>query len=138
MIANGSKVTLHYTLTVEGQVVDSSKGREPLNYVHGSGQIIPGLEQHLIGLKKGDKKSVVIPPEGGYGPHHPQGVQKVPRTAFKDSSTLKPGDIVSAQMSGKEFQATVTLLSETEVTLDLNHPLAGKTLSFDVEVVSVE
>lgn len=138
MIQKGSKVSIHYTLTVDGQVVDSSEGKEPLSYVHGEGQIIPGLESELANFKQGDKKNVKIPPEKGYGPYNPEAVHKVARTAFKESEGMKAGDIVSGQVQGQPFQAVVSEVGEKDITLNLNHPLAGKTLNFDIEVVSVE
>ncbi|MDO8643984.1 MAG: peptidylprolyl isomerase, partial [bacterium] len=78
-------------------------------------------------------------PEGGYGPHHDKGVQKVPRAAFKEAGEPKVGAVVSGgQPGGQQFQATIVGVTDKEVTLDLNHPLAGKTLNFDVEIVGVE
>jgi len=137
-IQNGSKVSIHYTLTVEGEVVDTSQGNPPLEYVHGQGQIIPGLEEALIGLKSGDKKNAVVAPEKGYGPRFDQAVQKIPASSFPQKDSLKVGDMVSGQVSGKPFQGKVVEVTDADVTLDMNHPLAGKELHFDVEVLSVE
>lgn len=137
MIQNGSHVTFHYTLTVDGEVIDSSAGREPLSYVHGQGQIIPGLEEQLAGLESGQKVSVTVEPEKAYGPSHPEAIQQVPRAAFRDPDQLRPGDMVSGQMQGQQFQARVTEVGQEFITLDLNHPLAGKTLHFDVEILEV-
>lgn len=138
MITKGSKVSIHYSLTVEGQVVDSSVGKQPLTFVHGAGQIIPGLDQELGGLKAGDKKKVVVAPELGYGPRNPEAIQKVPLTAFQDAEKIKAGDVVQGDVQGKKFQAMVATVDKDAVTLDLNHPLAGKTLNFEIEVVKVE
>jgi FKBP-type peptidyl-prolyl cis-trans isomerase SlyD len=137
VIVEKSKVSIHYTLTVESEVVDSSREGDPLEYVQGSGQIIPGLEKALEGLKSGDKKNVTVEPELAYGPHNPDAIQKVPRSAFQDSDKLKVDDVVSGQIQDRPFQARVVSLSDEEVTLDLNHPLAGKTLNFAVEVLTV-
>lgn len=137
-IQDGSKVSIHYTLTVEGEVVDTSQGNPPLEYVHGQGQIIPGLEEALIGLKSGDKKNAVVIPEKGYGPRFDQAVQKVPSASFPQKDSLKIGDMVSGEVSGKPFQAKILEVTDADVTLDMNHPLAGKELHFEVEVVSVE
>lgn len=137
MISNGSTVKLHYTLSVEGAVVDSSAGGEPLEYVQGEGRIIPGLEQEIASCSQGDKKHVTVVPEQGYGLASSELVQKVPRSVFKDMQGLEVGAVVSGQAPGGMFRAVVTALDDSEVTLDLNHPLAGKTLHFDVEVVSV-
>jgi FKBP-type peptidyl-prolyl cis-trans isomerase SlyD len=138
MIEKGSKVSIHYTLTVDGEKVDSSEGMDPLAFVQGAGQIIPGLDEEMIGLKVGDKKSLVIATDKAYGPRNPEAVQKVPLEAFKEADKLKAGDVVSGSIQDRPFQAVVMENNGKEVTLDLNHPLAGKTLNFDVEVVSVE
>ena len=137
-IQNGSKVTMHYKLTVDGQTVDTSEGKDPLQYVHGQGQIIPGLEKELEGLDKGEKKQVTISPEAGYGPHDPAAIQKVPRSSFADSDGLKVGSKVQGQAGDQAFMAVVTEITTDDVTLDMNHPLAGKTLDFDIEVIEVE
>lgn len=137
-IKNGSSVSINYTLKVDGNVVDSSEGREPLTYVQGSSQIIPGLEKEMEGLKIGDKKSVTVSPESGYGVRDERLIHRVPAASFKDGGTLKVGDVVNGKVQGETFQAQVTAVSPNEITLDLNHPLAGKTLNFDVEVVAVK
>lgn len=129
---------MDYTLTVDGKIVDSSSGREPLIFVQGSGQIIPGLDGELIGLKKGDKKNVTVPPESGYGTVDPNAIKKLPRAAFNESEKMKAGDVVTGNVQGQEFQARIVEVGGAEVTLDLNHPLAGKTLNFDIEVKDVK
>jgi len=137
-IQNGSKVTMHYKLTVDGQTVDTSEGKDPLQYVHGEGQIIPGLEKELEGLDKGEKKQVTVSPEAGYGHHDPAAIQKVPRSSFADANKMQVGSTVQGQAGDQVFRAVVTEINSDEVTLDMNHPLAGKTLNFDIEVVEVE
>lgn len=137
-IKNGSTVSMNYTLKVDDKVVDSSQGREPLTYVQGSGQIIPGLEEQLTGLKKGDKRHVTVEPEKAYGVADPRAVQKVPKKAFQEADKMQVGDVVTGKVNDQEFQATITAISDKEVTLDLNHPLAGKTLNFDIEIVDVK
>lgn len=137
MIAGGSVVKMHYTLKVDGAVVDSSVGGEPLEFVQGEGQIIPGLEAALASANPGDKKHVTVGPDQGYGTARPELVQKVPREAFSELKDLAVGSVVRGEGPGGVFQASVIELTEAEVTLDLNHPLAGKTLVFDVEVVAV-
>lgn len=137
MIKDKSTVKFHYTLTVDGEKVDSSRGREPLTYVHGEGQIVPGLERELEGLTPGDSKTVEVAPDDGYGPHRAEGMHEVPKEAFSDASELKPGDRVSGQAQGQAFEARVTAVGEDTISLDLNHPLAGKTLEFEVEIVEV-
>jgi FKBP-type peptidyl-prolyl cis-trans isomerase SlyD len=137
MIKKGSTVKIHYTLSVDGVILDTSAEGDPLVYVQGSGQIIPGLEFELEGLKAGDKKEVTVAPEKGYGSVDPNAFQKVPRGAFENAKDLKVGDMVSGQMGEQVFNAVVSDLSLEEITLDFNHPLAGKTLRFAVEVVEV-
>ena len=137
-VTKGAAVRLNYTLSVDGRVVETSVGKEPLNYVQGSGQLMPGLEDQLEGLKAGDKKEVTVPPEKGYGLVDPAAVQKVPKAAFPNLKDLKPGVIVGGQAGGRPFKAVVKSVGDKDVTLDMNHPLAGKTLVFDVEVLDVK
>lgn len=136
-IQKGSEVTFHYQLTVDSKLVDSSPAGSPLTYVQGSGQMIPGLEEQMKGLKKGSKKKFSVPPEKGYGPVNPQAFQNVPLKSFRKAKGLKVGTIVSGKFSGSPIQARVIAIEDKNVTLDLNHPLAGKTLQFDVEVLKV-
>lgn len=137
-IQNGSKVSIHYRLSVEGRTVETSAGKEPLSFVQGRGQILPGLEKHLEGLNAGDKKQITIPSEEGYGQRTADAVKKVPRSAFADPDKLQVGAVVSGQAGDQTFSAVIAEISDDEVTLDMNHPLAGKTLEFDVEVLSVD
>lgn len=139
VITNGSTVSIEYTLTVDGQVVDTSDNRGPLTYKQGSGQIIPGLEKQLTGLKAGEEKSVVVPPAEAYGEIDPGAVQKVPLTTLPKDLKLEPGMALAMQGNdGQQFPVTVKEVDGEQVTLDLNHPLAGKTLQFQVKVVKVE
>jgi FKBP-type peptidyl-prolyl cis-trans isomerase SlyD len=138
VIKDGSKVQFHYSLKVDDEQVESSEGREPLSYTHGEGEIIPGLESELEGLEVGAKKSVTIPPAEGYGERNDSAVQEVPKEAFQNADELNQGDMVNGQIAGQPFRATVAEVGDETVTLDLNHPLAGKTLNFEVEVVAVD
>lgn len=133
----GSIVKFHYTLTINGSLIDSSTGRDPLTYVHGSGQLVPGLEDELEGLNEGDKRHVVVPPQTGYGERDPNALQTVPKEVFVGLEGLEVGAIVAGRTGGMPFQAVVVAISEEDVTLDLNHPLAGKTLDFDIEIVQI-
>ncbi len=138
-IQKGSAVQIDYTLKVDGQVVDTSVGKKPLMFIEGSGEIIPGLDSALMGLKAGDQKHVVVSPQNGYGLVDPKAFVKVPKTSFKELSTLKVGSTVGGTAkNGRHFQAIVSKIGKTNVTLNLNSPLAGKTLNFDVTVVSVD
>lgn len=137
-IKTGSTVSMDYTLKVDGNVFDSSSGKEPLVFVYGNGQIIPGLEEQMVGMKKGDKKSVTVSPDKGYGESDPTSIHKAPKTAFTEPDKMKVGDVVTGNAQGQPFQAIVKEIGQIDITLDLNHPLAGKTLNFDIEIVDVK
>lgn len=137
-IADESVVSIHYTLTDdEGQILDSSAGREPLTYMHGTGNIIPGLESALSGKTVGDKVVAVIPPEEGYGTRNESLVQTVSLSNFEDPNQVQPGVQFQVQTSNGVYIATVTQIVGDNVTIDMNHPLADATLHFDVEVMGV-
>lgn len=138
-IASGTVVSIEYTLTnPEGKKLDSSEGRGPLLYVHGTGGIIPGLEAELEGKKAGDEFKVTIPPEKAYGVHNAQMVQVVPRTQFPPNSMIMVGMQINAQgPKGRQIPVRVTKVTAEEVTVDANHPLAGVPLTFDIKVVDV-
>jgi FKBP-type peptidyl-prolyl cis-trans isomerase SlyD len=131
--------TIDYTLTnPEGQVLDSSKGAQPLSYLHGVGGIIPGLESALEGKSKGEQLSVTIAPEQAYGSRNEQLVQEVPRNAFQGVQDIRPGMQFRAQgANGQQHVVTVVGIGNDTVKVDANHPLAGVTLKFDVNVVDV-
>lgn len=137
MIAAGSKVSIHYTLTVDGAVVDSSKDKVPLEYVQGEGMLVPGIEKGLAGAAAGEKRRIVVAAAEGYGEARPELLIKAPREALAHLQDLAVGAIVAGEGPDGTFRAIVKEIAEEDVTLDLNHPLAGKTLEFDVEVVSV-
>lgn len=137
MIAAGSKVSMHYTLTVDGAVVDSSSGREPLEYVQGEGMLVPGIEAGLAGAKEGEKRHIKVEAAQGYGELHPELLIKAPRQALAHLPDLAVGAVVQGEGPDGPFRAVVREISLEEVTLDLNHPLAGKTLEFDVEILTV-
>jgi len=108
-----------------------------MTFVVGARQVIPGLEEGLMGLRPGDKKSLTLLPEKAYGPVRPDAIQKVPKKNFQDLKELEVGMTVTAQGNGNVIQARVVEISSSTVSLDVNHPLAGKTLNFEVEVISV-
>ncbi|HKU44591.1 MAG TPA: peptidylprolyl isomerase [Polyangiales bacterium] len=138
-IANNTAVWLQYTLRDDaGEVLDASEQDEPLIYIHGQGDIVPGLEKALEGKAIGSKFKVSVPPEEGYGPREPGKVQSVPRSAFEDAGDLEPGMQFQAQADdGGVDIVTIVAVSGEEVTIDANHPLAGKQLHFEIEVVNV-
>lgn len=135
----GDKVRIHYTGTLtDGEVFDSSEGREPLEFTVGSGQIIPGLDKALPGMKEGDKKRVEIAPEEAYGHPDPQGVLEVPRSEIPPDLPLEVGAMLEMRdAEGRGLPVTITALSDDTVTFDANHKLAGKVLVFDFELVSI-
>jgi len=137
-IAANAVVSIHYRLTnASGEQLDSSEGQEPLAYLHGAGNIIPGLENALVGKVVGDKLSVTVEPEEAYGPVKEEMIQDVDRANFEGIDVIEPGMQFMAQTPWGQQPVTVVKVQEDAVTLDGNHPLAGQTLSFDVEVVEV-
>src|SRR5262245_1261167 len=125
-IAKDRVVSIDYTLTGDdGKVIDTSTGREPLAYLHGAGNIIPGLESALLGKAKGDQINVSIAPEQGYGQHNPQLIQVVPRKAFTGAPEIKPGMQFQGNTNQGPRLITVTKVEGDDVTIDANHPLAG-------------
>lgn len=131
-------VTIHYTLTDDdGDVIDSSAGGEPLPYLAGAGNIIPGLESALEGKCIGDKLEVRIAPADGYGEYHEQMVEQVPRAAFEGIEDIQVGMHFQAQSDQGPVSVVVTEVTEESVTVDGNHPLAGKNLNFAVEVTDI-
>lgn len=132
-------VSMHYTLSNDkGEELDSSSGRDPLKYLHGANNIVPGLEQALVGKAAGDSVQVVVQPDDGYGQVNPQMVQTVPRSAFEGAPEIKAGMQFQAQGPQGQVQLiTVTDVSGDDVTVDGNHPLAGQVLHFDVSVEEV-
>lgn len=139
-VGDDKVVSLDYTLRLDdGEVIDSSTGRDPLQFVQGQGQIIPGLESELYGMEVGDEKAVTVAPEDGYGSREADRVQNVPRDAFPDDMDLEQGMQVRLQdsNSGQVYEAYVQEIHPENVTLDFNHPLAGETLHFDVKIAGV-
>jgi FKBP-type peptidyl-prolyl cis-trans isomerase SlyD len=137
-IAADKVVTIHYTLkNAEGQVLDSSEGGDPLAYIHGNGNIIPGLEEALEGKVAGDKLQVEVQPEKAYGVHDPELIQNVPKRAFQGVGQVQAGMRFTAQTEHGPRQVVVTRVVGDMVTVDGNHPLAGQTLNFAVEIAEV-
>lgn len=131
-------VTIDYTLTDEqGQIIDSSQGRDPLAYLHGFNNIIPGLEDALEGRKSGDSLNVVVAPGEAYGERDDALVQSVSRSLFEDADGLEVGMRFQSVSEQGVHLVTVVDVTDDTVTVDANHPLAGLTLNFDVTVVDV-
>ena len=138
-IKENSAVSFHYTLTDDdGQTLDSSAGKDPLAYLHGAGNIIPGLESALAGKKIGDAMVVAVTAAEGYGEIQQELIQEVPRDAFQGVDSIEVGMQFEAQTGqGGSVPVTVTTVTDDAVTVDGNHPLAGKNLNFDVAIEDV-
>ena len=138
-IQNNSAVSFHYTLTDDDGIrIDSSEGQEPLGYLHGAGNIIPGLEKALEGKTIGDSLTVAVTAAEGYGEVQKELIQEVPKEAFQGIDTIELGMQFEAQ-TGQGGTVPVTVIDVTDdlVTVDGNHPLAGKNLNFDVSIEDV-
>lgn len=135
----GDTLRIHYTGRLEdGTVFDSSEGRDPLEFTAGSGEIIPGLDKGLIGMAVGDIREVTVPPEEAYGQRHEARIQSVPREAIPDHIPTEPGTQLSVEtQDGSTLQVVVSDRTDSHVELDANHPLAGRTLIFDVTLVEI-
>jgi FKBP-type peptidyl-prolyl cis-trans isomerase 2 len=135
----GDTVRIHYTGTLsDGSTFDSSEGRDPLEFVVGSGQIIPGLDDALPGMAVGEKKVVDVPADQAYGQPDPNARQAVPRAEIPAEIPLDLGTQLQVQTpQGQVMPVTVVEVTETEVTLDANHPLAGRDLTFAIELVAI-
>lgn len=136
-VATGDTVKVHYTGTLEdGSTFDSSAGRAPLEVTVGNNEIIPGLEQALVGMGEGDSKSVTLQADDAYGPKNPELVQVVERERIPAEIELQVGTVLQAtDTEGGQMRLQVIAVGDDAVTLDANHPLAGETLTFDLQVV---
>jgi FKBP-type peptidyl-prolyl cis-trans isomerase SlyD len=132
-------IEMHYTLKNDsGEVLDSSKGGEPMPFIQGHGNIIPGLEKALEGMKVGDTCDVSVKPDDAYGAHFPEAIQDIPIEAMKAIDNLEIGmELQSKDEQGNAFIVRVKEINEESVTVDANHPLAGETLHFNVSIESV-
>lgn len=135
----GDWVQVHYTGRLQdGQVFDKSDGRPPLEFQVGGGQVIPGFEQGVLGMNSGETKTVTIDEEDGYGPHRNDMVLQVDRSDFPSGVVPEVGQQLRLQRDdGFAFLVTVMSVSDTKVTLDANHPLAGKELIFDIQIIGI-
>jgi FKBP-type peptidyl-prolyl cis-trans isomerase SlyD len=138
-VAAGKVVHMHYTLTSpEGEVLDSSEGREPLAYLHGASNIVPGLERQLTGLAVGDHVDAVVPPEEGYGERNPDATHVLPKSAFPEDFPIAVGTPLALQAEGGQvLHCFIIAVRDDAVMVDANHPLAGVTLSFSVDIVEI-
>ncbi len=137
-IAERCVVSFHYTLTdANGQVIDSSEGNAPLTYLHGAGNIVPGLESAMTGRQQGDRFDVTVSAVDGYGERDESMLQQVPRAAFQGVDELAVGMNFQAQGPQGVLSVVISAIEGDTVTVDANHPLAGQDLHFAIEVVSV-
>lgn len=136
-VKSGDTITVNYTGKFEsGEVFDSSEGREPLKFTVGAGQLIKGFDTAVIGMVPGDKKEVTIPPEEGYGPKNDEMTAELPKSAIPPEMDIQVGmQVQLMNQNGQPVPATAIEIQEESIKFDLNHPLAGKTLIFSIEVV---
>ena len=136
----GNRVRVHYTGRLDdGEVFDSSEGGTPMAFTVGGGQVIPGFENGVVGMAVGDTKTIRIPCADAYGEHHADGVMRVPRGEFPPDMPLEVGASVQGQQqNGQVVTFAIIAVDDEAVTLDANHPLAGKDLTFDLTLVSIE
>ncbi len=138
-------VTMNYSLKIDGEVVDTSFGddNDPIIFLQGAGQIVYGLEKSIYGLKAGEKKSIIVDPKEGYGEIDPESIVDVPKDEFPQDFPLEVGVEITVNADNEdedgddEMEATIVAVKKDTVTLDFNHPLAGKELHFDVEIVDI-
>ncbi len=137
-ISHNSAVFFHYTLTdKDGNVLDKSPEGQPLGYLHGHGNIIPGLEKQMLGKSVGEQFKAVIEPADAYGEYQQAAVQAVPREHFQGVDNIEVGMQFQTQMGEQVGLVTVTAVADDNITVDANHPLAGKQLIFDVEIADI-
>jgi len=140
-VEDGNTVSVHYVgKLADGELFDSSRDREaPISFEVGAGTMIQGFESSVLGMTVGETKTIILTPQEAYGESDPTRVQAVPRTAFAPQMEFEEGAVVQGHTDvGMPFMAKIQSFSEDEVVLDLNHPLAGKTLNFEIEVVSID
>ena len=137
-VKDGHVVSMEYTLKVDGNIADSSEGREPLEFVHGAGNIIPGLEREMAGMAVGESKDVVVPAADAYGEQDDSAFMDVPQDQFPKEIPLKVGTEIQVQnQAGQPMYARIDHIEGETVRLNFNHPLAGKELHFAVKVVDL-
>jgi len=137
-VQNGVVVSMEYTLKINGEVIDSSEGQDPLEFLTGHGNIISGLEREMIGMKVGDSKDVVVPPADGYGDYDEEAYLDVPKNQFPKDMEVEEGlELTVRDDSGQGRYARIESVEGETVRLNFNHPLAGDELHFSVKVVNL-
>ena len=138
-VEKGKKVKFDYTLTVDGQEIDSSEGKQPVEYVDGDGQIIPGLANQLQGLKVGDEKKITVQAKDGYGLSDPRAFKEIEKAVISSENDFEVGQVYEFYGSdGESFPGMISEVKDKTVVVDFNHPLAGKELNFDIKIVGIE
>jgi len=137
-IETNKVVSFHYTLSNEqGEEIETSRERSPMSYLHGAGNIIPGLEKAMTGKASGDRFEVTIEPKDAYGERNEDAIKRVPAKHFKNAGPLEPGRPVIMHTQNGPVQVTIVKVGRFNVDIDSNHPLAGQSLTFDVEITEV-
>ncbi len=136
-IENNTVARIHYSVTEQGGIVEDSRVGEPVAILVGHRNIIPGVESALLGREVGERFSVTVEPGDGYGPRHANAIQRMPKKRFRKYGMLKAGDLVMLDTERGPRPVTVHKVGMSVVDIDINHPMAGKTLTFDIEVIEV-
>ncbi len=138
-IKKGDKIKVDYTGTFDdGNVFDTSEGKQPIEFGVGSGQLIKGFDEAVVGMEKGQEKEIKLNPSEAYGDINPELIKKIPRDKLPKDQEIKPGMVLGmGTPDGKQIPVRVTAADDKEITIDLNHPLAGKNLNFKIKVVEV-
>ena len=136
---SGDRVKVAYTGRFDdGSIFDSSEGQPPLEFTIGAGEVIPGFDNAVLGLKSGESRTIDIAPEDGYGLHLPEMVAEIERRQIPDDHLLEVGNFLEVSTpTGDRFEVRIAALSDTTVSLDGNHPLAGKTLNFEIQLLEI-
>ena len=137
MIEVGKKVKFNYTLKVGGKVIDQSK-EAPMEYVHGEGSIIPGLQESMQGMKQGEKKVIRVDPDKAYGKVQPEAFVEVPKSQLPQQEPKVGMPVAAKSPEGQNYQGRIVDIRPETLLIDFNHPLAGKELEFDIDIVSIE
>jgi FKBP-type peptidyl-prolyl cis-trans isomerase SlyD len=139
MVAKGRRVKMDYNLLINSEPVETTQGKEPLEFMVGGGNIIPGLENQMMGMKVGDERKIIVDPKDAYGQLDPNAFKEVPRSSMPADAQLKPGVVVEVEdPKGGTFPGVVWEVKDQSVVLNFNHPMAGQTLEFDVKVVDIQ
>ncbi len=137
-VAKDTIATVHYTGTLpDGEVFDSSRDKDPMTFLVGHKNMIPGFEEELMGASQGETRTFTLPPERAYGERDDDAVQQVSRDQFPENMEIKPGMMMAAQTDQGPIPFTISEINGDQITIDFNHQMAGKTLTFEVEVIEV-